>query len=56
MAGSKVHKTLQPLSPQGNTMSSHESVHNMRETAALLGWGPQATKQNKSDLGCNLAT
>ena len=51
MAGSKVHKTLQSLSPQRNTMSSHESMQNVRETAALLGWGPQATKQNKSNLG-----
>ena len=32
-------------------MSSHESMHNVKETAALLGWGPQATKQNKSNLG-----
>ena len=32
-------------------MSSHESMQNVRETAALLGWGPQATKQNKSNLG-----
>ena len=51
MAGPKFHKTRQSLSPQRDTVSSRESMQNVREASALLGWGPRAAKRNRSNPG-----